>query len=104
MGNEINVNDNGGLLNTEGMIDSMIVECSDMVKTRVSGNYVGFCVKTVDMVQRLTALKKGVADEMESKDEIIRELRRVNNDLTERLTGLPADRENEKDVITGVSG
>lgn len=85
-----------GIMNTQEMIDSLIVDCGEIVKRLVSGNYVGFCLMPVNMVQKLNALKKGVEDELSSKDEIIRELRKINNDLTEKVTGIKADRENER--------
>ena len=93
---EIKVNDGGGLYDTPGMIDSIIVDCNDLVKRLLEGNYIGFCSKSVEMVQKLTRLKEGVKAERESKDAIIEDLKRLNNDLAEQAMGIPADRENEK--------
>ena len=95
MGDEIKVNDGGGLLDTTGLIDSLIVDCNTIVGKILTGSYIGFCAKAVDMVGKLTELKKGVAAELSEKDKIIADLKRFANDLSEQATGLPADRENE---------
>ena len=93
---EIKVNDGGGLLDNLGMIDSIIVDCNNLVQILVSGKYVSFCAKIVEVVQKLSKLRGGVGNDIKAKDETIRELRKLNNDLSESVYGVPADRENEK--------
>lgn len=93
--NEINVNDGGGLYDSVGLADSLIIDCNDTVRILVTGNYVGFCSKIIEMVQKLSKLKDGIASDLKSKDEIIKDLRRLNNDLAEKVYNVPADRENE---------
>ena len=56
---DIQVNDGGGLLDNTGMIDSLISDNNLLVKLIVSGNYIGFCAKAVEIVQKLKALKTG---------------------------------------------
>ena len=92
---EIPVNDGGGLYDSQGLIDTLIVDCNELGRFMVSGQYVGFCAKLVEMVQKLSRLKNGVASDLKSKDEIIADLKRHNNDLAEIAYGVPADRGNE---------
>lgn len=93
--NEVNVNDGGGLYDSVGLIDSLIIDCNDTVRILFTGNYVGFCSKIVEMVQKLSKLKDGISSDLKSKDEIIKDLKRLNNDLAEKAYNVPADRENE---------
>lgn len=92
---EIRVNDGGGLLDNLGMIDSIIVDCNSLVKFLIDGKCVAFCSKIVEMVQKLSKLRGGVENDSKAKDDVIRELRKLNNDLAEGAYGVPADRENE---------
>ena len=75
-------NNVGGLLDTNGMIDSLIADCNDLVKQVVSGNYLVFCAKVVEAVQKLTKLKEGVANEKNLLQSEIAELKRFNADLS----------------------
>lgn len=72
---KIPVNDGGGLLDNIGLIESLIVDCNDLPKALVSGQYVLFCNRIVQMVQKLANLKQGVSNDLQSKDKIIAELR-----------------------------
>lgn len=75
MGNEeIPVNDGGGLYNNLGLIDSLTVDCNELTKVLVSGHYVAFCAKIVDMVQKLSVLRKGVEHDISERDKQIKEL------------------------------
>ena len=64
-----------GILNTENMFDSLIVDCDGLVKLLFDGQRVAFCLKVVEMVQKLSALKDGVISEIGEKDEQIRGLK-----------------------------
>lgn len=97
---KITVNDGGGLYDTPGMIDSLIVDCNEATRKLISGNAVGFCSSMANIVSKLSALKTGVEAERESKDAIIADLKRHNNDLAEKAFGIPADRENEREGET----
>lgn len=53
-------------LDNIGLIDSLIVDCNSLVQKIVAGEYIGFCAKTVEMVQKLANLKQGVKNDIES--------------------------------------
>ncbi len=73
---DITVNDGKGLMDNEGMIDSLIVNVNDLTKLLTSGQYVGYCNLIVSIVQKLATLKKGVMGEIRNRDEQIADLKR----------------------------
>ena len=77
----VTVNDGKGLLDNEGLIDSLIVDTNDIVKQLTTGQYVAFCKKIVHMVQKLANLKKGMMEEISSRDARIDELTQENERL-----------------------
>lgn len=86
------VNDGGGLYDNEGLCDTLISDCNSLVKQACSGQYIQFCNTVVRMVQKLVNLKNGIKKDIASKDKIIEELKRMNDDLVEEKTGLPVER------------
>ena len=70
----MNVNDGGGLYNTAGMFDSIIVDCDGLLKKLFDGQRVAFCGGVVELIQKLGALKEGVVKELADKDKRIKEL------------------------------
>lgn len=94
---DITLNDGNGLFDSEGLCDSLIVDCNNAVKAIASGQYVSFCNTVVQMVQKLSNLKSGIKNDLSSKDKTIEELKQINNNLVEQVTGLPVDGSEEKD-------
>lgn len=90
---EITVNDGNGFYDNEGLCDTLIMDCNNLTKSLVSGQYIQFSSIVVQMVTKLKNLKSGIAADLESKDKIIEELQRQNADLTEQKTGITVDRE-----------
>ena len=82
---ELKVNDGGGLMDVEGLIDSLIIDCNNAVKAVASGEYIGWCGISVRMVQKLSALKEGVTGSFKINDERIQELKRQNDELRQRI-------------------
>ena len=72
---EFKVNDGNGLMDNIGLIESLIVDCNDLPKSLISGQYVLFCNRIVQMVQKLANLKQGVSNDLQSRDKTIAELR-----------------------------
>lgn len=88
---DIPINDGGGLYDGAGLIDTMILDCNNICKQALTGNYVQCANIIVQMVQKLAKLKDGIKHDLESKDKIIEDLKRVNNELVTAQTGLPVD-------------
>ena len=91
MDDSFNVNDGGGLWDNEGLANTLIIDCNSLLKLLIDGQYVGFCGKIVEMVQKLTQLQTGIREDLKSKDAIIAELKKMNSELSEKLSNLPAD-------------
>lgn len=70
----MNVNDGGGLYDTKGMFDSIIVDCDTLLKLLFEGQRVAFCAEMVNMIQKIGTLKEGVLKELAEKDNRIAEL------------------------------
>lgn len=84
---EVKVNDGKGLFDAEGMIDSLIIDCNNAVKAVASGEYIGWCGISVQMVQKLSTLKNGIAADMKNRDAQISELKEINDELRQRIIG-----------------
>ena len=91
MEDSFHVNDGGGLWDNEGLVNTLIVDCNSLQKLLIDGQYVGFCSKIVEMVQKLSSLQDGIKADMAAKDKVIDELRRRNMELSEKVYGLPVD-------------
>ena len=64
-----------GLMNTNELLDSLIVDCDCAVKDLISRGYIGFCAHMVAIVQKLGALKAGYGKDMKNRDETIEALK-----------------------------
>ena len=82
---EPKVNDGKGLYDYEGLLDTIIVQCNSTVQCLLAGQMVAFCDNIAQIAKKASVLKKGIAQDMESKDEVIEDLRRHNDDLARRL-------------------
>lgn len=67
------VNDGNGLLDNIGLIDTLVIDCNDAVKSCMSGQYIMFCNIMVRMVQKLANLKSGVRSDLESREQTIKD-------------------------------
>ena len=82
---DVKVNDGGGLFDSNGLIDTLIVDCDTIMKLLFAGNGIGFCAKLVEMVQKLSNLRKGVKSEKDSLQEQLEVYIRENEDLLKQL-------------------
>ena len=92
MSNNPTVNDGKGLYDNEGLCDTLIVDCNNLVKQITSGQYIQFCNTVVQMVQKLANLKDGIKNDMDSMKDKVDELKRMNDNLVEQMTGLPVEK------------
>ena len=83
---EITVNDGKGLFDNEGLCDTLIVDCNSLVKSLAGGNYVQFCNIVVQMVQKLSNLKKGIRNDLDSLNSKVEDLKRINQNLADQIT------------------
>ena len=81
LADDITVNDGGGLFDSVGLIDTLLVDCNELPNTLFNGKNVRFCALVVEMVQKLARLKEGVKNDIESRENAIRELAEENRKL-----------------------
>ena len=55
--------DSREMFSAGALVDTLIISCNEAVKAVIAGEYVHFCGIIVDMVQRLSALKDGIAEQ-----------------------------------------
>lgn len=80
---KIKVNDGGGLFDTQGFIDSLIVDCNALPNDLINGQNLRFCGRLYEMGQKLKALKEGVKNDVEGLQREVADLRRLLNDINE---------------------
>ena len=80
-----------GFYSNEELIDTLILDCNDAVKHCVAGNYISFCAKMVEMVQKLGNLKVGVANDLRNREENIAMLEKRLADLGHPVQKIMAD-------------
>jgi DNA repair exonuclease SbcCD ATPase subunit len=61
----------------------------------MTGQYIQFCNSVSAMVQKLLNLKKGIKADMDSMKEKVDELKRMNDNLMEQISGLPVERKGD---------
>lgn len=84
---KIPVNDGGGLWDNAGLCETLVNDCNNAVKLLTSGQYLAFCGVMYQAACKLANLKKGIREEMDSKNKIIEELKQINKSLLEQLNG-----------------
>ena len=73
-----------GLMDNEGLIDSLISDCNNSVKQLTCGNYIAWCNINVQMVQKLANLKVGVHNDTESLRKQVEDQQRIIKMLEEQ--------------------
>jgi hypothetical protein len=97
----VTVNDGKGLLDNEGLIDSLIVDVNNVVKDLVSGQYISFTRTINYMIQKLANLKNNYKIEISSRDDEITLLRNQLQEIGDKLYGTPAEHDSG---VTGQDG
>ena len=64
-----------GIMDNEGLIDSLLVDLNSAAKYLITGNYVAWCQVTALIGQRLYQLKQGVHNDLESRDKAIESMK-----------------------------
>lgn len=93
----LTVNDGHGLLDNEGLCDSLVEDLNNLLKNIAAGQYIRVSSLVLEMVQKLMNLKKGIRNDRKSLEDQLEDLRRLNNELAEKAFGAPADSEDNND-------
>ena len=89
MGN-INVNDGKGLMDNEGLCDSLLNDLNIVIKSMACGQYVNMCIFVTQMAQKITNLKKGIASDIANKNHVIEELKAMLREGDQKIIEFPA--------------
>ena len=81
--NKPKVNDGGGLFDSSGLIDTLIVDCNSLPNDLFNGQNVRFCGRLSGMAQKLANLKEGVKNEIESLQKQVTELQQLLQDIND---------------------
>ena len=65
----------------DDIIDSIIVDCNNSIRTIMTGNYIGWCSDMVLLTRNLELLKNKIQEETENKSKKIEELKSQINSL-----------------------
>lgn len=74
-----------GLFSHAELIDTLMQDCEKIMKSLVSGKYLDFAMILIQMLQKLTNLKGGIEDDLQSMKNKIDELKKVNDEMNEKL-------------------
>lgn len=69
-----------GLYSNEELIDSLIVDCNEAVKSVSSGQMIQWCKIMYEMVVKLANLKNGIKSDMQNREETIKTLKQQLRD------------------------
>ena len=89
---DITVNDGKGLLDNEGLCDSLLIDLNNLPKVLMTGQYIQFCAMVSSMAQRLANLKKGINSDMQFMKAKVEELKRMNDELMQQISWLQVER------------
>lgn len=70
-----------GLYSNEELIDSLIVDCNEAVKSVSSGQMIQWCKIMYEMVVKLANLKNGIHNDMQNREETIATLKQEIRNL-----------------------
>lgn len=88
---DLTVNDGSGLLDNEGMCDSLIQDLNNLIKSISSGQYLQYCGIAVQMVQKLANLKSGIKKDMQSMKDKVEDLKHMNDELAAQVYKIEKD-------------
>lgn len=80
-----------GLFNYSDLLDTLTTDCNNLVRNMAEGQYIQFCNRIVSMAQKIQELKTGMKNDLDSKDRQIEELKKLNNEMASKITGLPVN-------------
>lgn len=85
------LNDGNGLYDNCGLCDTLICDCDNAVKALTAGKSIQFCSIMVQMVQKLSNLRKGIETDIKRRDQTIHDLNELLDKMQAEKTGLPVD-------------
>ena len=69
------ITEKSGLMQYDEMIDSLVVDCQEAVGHIVKREYIAWCKRMYEIVQKLMLLKQGVKNDLDGRDAAIASLK-----------------------------
>ena len=82
---DITVNDGKGLMDNEGLCDSLLLDLNNVPKLLMTGQYIQFCALISSMGQKLVNLKKGIKADRQAMEEKYNDLKQLNDRLVRQI-------------------
>ena len=67
------------------MCDVLATDINSLIRILFSGNMIQFCQKVSEIATKLSNLKQGIKSDLASKDRVIEELKRINDELSKEI-------------------
>ena len=81
----ITVNDGKGLFDSDGLIDTLIIDLNKLPKSLIDGQFIHACNLIASMGQRLSTLKNGMKEEVNGLRSEADFLRKRNEELMQEI-------------------
>ena len=81
-----------GLYTNTELVESLIVDLNNLVKTQASGQYIQFCGIVVQMSQKLINLKSGIQSDLDNKDKKIESLKNTIREYGGNCQDIPINK------------
>jgi len=76
-----------GLFSNSELAESIITDLNNLLKNLAGGQYIRVCSLVMEIVQKLTNLKKGIEADINNREQQIKELQERYNELAEQAFG-----------------
>lgn len=73
-----------GLYTNAELAESMITDLNNLLRNLSGGQYIRVCSIVMEMVQKITNLKKGIEADINNREEQIKDLQAKYNELAEQ--------------------
>ena len=80
-----------GVYTNEELLDSIIVDCNESVKSIVSGQYLQFCNLMSTIAMKLNSVKNGIIADMARKNETIEALKEQLKNSGSEVQEIPVE-------------
>ena len=90
------VNDGKGLYDNEGLCETLITDLNRLPRLLIDGQFIGACDLLAKMAQKANCIRKGIRNDMESRDEQIRKLTEKLQEAVDEIFRLHGDAAEEQ--------
>lgn len=87
-----------GLLNNEGLVDTIIYDLNNLPKLLIDNQFIAFCNLVSQMGQKLINLKKGIKSDIDNKNQVIESLKGTIRNMGEGVTDVSIEEYMEKHI------